>query len=62
MSRAAVTTPCSGDARPQGGPEQERGVRRIAPNNQSLDAAANTSCFDAPENKHRSTCDPHHGA
>jgi hypothetical protein len=30
ICRDGVTTPCNGDERPKGGPEQERGVRRIA--------------------------------
>jgi hypothetical protein len=42
--RDAVTTPYNGDERPEGGPEQERGVRRNTPNNPSM---GRTHAFDA---------------
>jgi hypothetical protein len=44
MFRNAVTTPCNGDERPKGGPEREREVRRIAPNNPSATAASKPFC------------------
>jgi hypothetical protein len=52
--RDAVTTPCNGGERLKGGPEQERGVRCEAPNNPSMDAAANLLFLTSRGNKHRS--------
>jgi hypothetical protein len=58
--RDAVTTPRSGEEHLKGGPEQERGVRRVAPNNPSMEAPGETPVSHGPENTHRSTCGVRH--